>query len=75
LGIEGPKGGEIKEKVEGNRAKASQQAVDCQNFWCLGWVAMSKGFKARATSHDVGIISERVSFKLAIILAAPKLEG
>jgi hypothetical protein len=37
--------------------------VDGQNFQRLGWVATSKRFEARATSHDVGIIYERVSFK------------
>jgi hypothetical protein len=52
-----------------------QQAVDCQNLQCLGWVAMSKGFEARATSYDIGIICERVSFEPAVIPATPKLGG
>jgi hypothetical protein len=32
LGVEGPKGGEIKEKIEGTGAKAGQQMVDDRSF-------------------------------------------
>jgi hypothetical protein len=75
LGVEGPKGGKIKEKVEGTGQRQASEWMTITVSRCLGWVAASKRFEARAASLDVGTVRGKVSFEPAVSPAIPKLGG
>jgi hypothetical protein len=70
LGVEGPKGGKIKKKVEGTGQRQSQRMVDDHSLSTFGAEKpRQRGFEARVASLDVGIVRGRlVSSQLSVQL-------